>query len=68
MLNIAKERHAVRTAMDLSKLLLMHKQCLSDARQELKNLKRAEGDTSNSSETQDTKNYIWVLSEGITIL
>ena len=31
MLNIAKERHAVRTAMALSKLLLIYKQCLSNA-------------------------------------
>ena len=63
MLNIAKETHAVRIEMDLSKLLLMHKQCLSDACQELKSLKRAKSYTSDSSETQDAKNYIWVLSE-----
>ena len=63
ILNISKERHAVRTEMDLSKRLLMHKQCLSDACQELKTLKRTEGYTSDSSEAQDAKNYIRVLSE-----
>ena len=63
MLNIAKEGHAVRTEMDLSKLLFMHNQCLSDACQELKTLRRTEGYTSDSSETQDAKNYIQVLSE-----
>ena len=36
MLNIAAVRHAVRTEMDLSKLLLMHRKNLSDAWQELK--------------------------------
>ena len=36
MLNIATVRHAVRTEMDLSKLLLMHKKSLSDACQDLK--------------------------------
>ena len=63
MLNIEKEKHAVRTKMDLSKLLLVHKQCLSDACQELKTLKRTEGYNSDSSETQEAKNYIQVLSE-----
>ena len=51
MLNIAKERHAVGTEIDLSKLLLMYKQCLSDACQWLKILKRTEGFLSDSSET-----------------
>jgi hypothetical protein len=36
MLNIAAVRHAIRTEMDLSKLLLMYKKSLSDACQELK--------------------------------
>ena len=63
MLDIAKEGHAVRTEMDLSKLLLMHNQCLSDACQEFKTLKRTEGYTSDSSETQNAKSYIQVLSE-----
>ena len=49
--------------MDLSKLLFMHKQCLSDAHQYLKTLKRTEGYTSDSLETQDAKNYIHVLLE-----
>ena len=43
MLNIAKGRHSVRTEMELSNLLLMHKQCLTDAHQYLKTLKRTEG-------------------------
>ena len=63
MFNIEKEKHAVRKEMDLSKLLLVHKQCLSDACQELKTLKRTECYNSDSSETQDAKNYIKVLSE-----
>ena len=63
MPNISKERHAKRTDTDFSKVLLLHKQCLSDACQELKSLKRTEGYTSDSSKTQDAKNYIWVLSE-----
>ena len=63
MLNIAAVRHAVRTEMDLSKLLLMHKKSLSDACQELKTLQGTEGYTSDSSETKDAKNYICVLSD-----
>jgi hypothetical protein len=63
MLNIATVRHAVRTEMDLSKSLHMHKKSLSDAGQELKTLQRTEGHTSDSSETKDAKNYICVLSD-----
>ena len=63
MLNIEKDKHAVRTEMDLSNLLLMYMQCLSDASQELKTLKRTEGYNSDSSETQEAKNDIRVLSE-----
>ena len=32
MLNIADEKHAMKKEMDLSKLLVMHKQSLHDAR------------------------------------
>ena len=38
MLNIADEKHAMRKEMNLSKLLVMHKQSLHDAHQELKRL------------------------------
>ena len=38
MLNIADEKHAMRKEMDLSKLLVMHKQSLYDAQQELTKL------------------------------
>ena len=63
MLNIAAVRHAVRTEMDLSKLLLMHKKSWSNVYQELKTLQGTEGYTSDSSETKDAKNYICVLSD-----
>ena len=43
MLNIATVRHAVRTEMKLSKLLLMHKKSWSDVYQELKTLQGIEG-------------------------
>ena len=38
VLKMADEKHALRREMDLSKLLLMHKQSLHDAWQELKRL------------------------------
>ena len=63
MLIIATVKHAVRTEMDLSKSLHMHKKSLSDACQELKTLQGTEGYTSDSSETKDAKNYIHVLSD-----
>ena len=40
MLKMADEKHAVRREMDLSKLLLLHKQSLYDAQRELKRLDR----------------------------
>ena len=46
----------------------MHKQSLLYACQELKTLMGTEGYTSDSSEKQDAKIYIQMLSEGITIL
>ena len=42
MLKMADEKHAVRREMDLSKLLLMHKQSLHDAWQELKRLQASQ--------------------------
>ena len=63
MLNIATVRHDVRTEMDLSKLLIMHKKSLSEACQELKTLQGTEGYTADSSETNEEKNYISVLSD-----
>ena len=48
--------------MDLSKLLVMHKQSLHDARQELKKLQALQDYDADSSETQDAKCYVCVLS------
>ena len=62
MLNIADEKHAMRKEMNLSKLLVMHKQSLHDAQQELKGLQASHDYDIDSSETQDTKCYVPVLS------
>ena len=43
MLSIAKETHTVRTGMEFTHVLLMHKQCPSDDCQELKHLEGATG-------------------------
>ena len=48
--------------MDLSKLLSMHKQSSHDARQELKRLQALQDYDTDSSETQDAKCYVHVLS------
>ena len=55
MLNIADEKHAMRKEVDLSKLLVMHKQSLYDARQEVKKLQALQDYDTDSSETQDAK-------------
>ena len=62
MLNITDEKHAMRKEVDLSKLLVMHKQSLHDARQELKKLQALQDYDTDSSETQDAKCYVCVLS------
>ena len=67
MLTIAAVRHAVRTEMDLSKLLLMHKKSLSDAHQELKTLQGTEGYTTDSSEKKDAKIIFACYQIDITI-
>ena len=61
MLNIATVRHAVRTEMDLSKLLCMHKKSLSDACLELKTLQGTEGYTTDAPETKDAKKYLCAI-------
>jgi hypothetical protein len=55
MLKMAHEKHAVRREMDLSKLLLLHKQSLHDAQQELKRLQTSQDYDKDSSETWETK-------------
>ena len=65
MLNIADEKHAMRKEVDLSKLLVMHKQSLHDAWQELKKLQALQDYDTDSSETQDAKCYVCVLSNGL---
>ena len=62
MLKVAHEKHAVRWEMDLSKLLLSHKQSSHDAWQELKGLQTSQDYNTDSSETTDAKCYVHVLS------
>ena len=62
MLNIADEKHAMRKEVNLSKLLVMHMQSLHDAQQELKKLQALKDYDTDSSETQDAKCYVCVLS------
>ena len=62
MLKMADEKHAVRREMDLSKLLLMHKQSLHDAQQELRRLQASQDYDTDSSETREAKCYVCVLS------
>jgi hypothetical protein len=62
MLKMADEKHAVRREMDLSKLLLMHKQSLHNAWQELKRLQASQDYDTDSSETREAKYHACVLS------
>ena len=62
MLKMADEKHAVRREMDLSKLLLMHKQSLHNSWQELKRLQASQDYDTDSSETREAKCYVRVLS------
>ena len=62
MLKMADEKHAVRRETNLSKLLLMYKQSLCDARQELKRLQTSQDYDTDSSETREAKCYVFVLS------
>ena len=62
MLKMADEKHAVRSEMDLSKLLLLHKQSLHDAQQALKRLQTSQDYDTDSSETWGAKFYVCVLS------
>ena len=55
MLKMADEKHAVRKEMDLSKFLLMHKQSLHDAWQELRKLQASHDYDTDSSETREVK-------------
>ena len=62
MLDIADVKHAMRKEMDSSKLLVMHKQSLHDTQQVLKELQALQDYDTDSSETQDAKYYVGVLS------
>ena len=62
MLKMADVKHAVRREMDLSKLLLLHKQSFHDAWQELKRLQTSHDYDTDSSETREAKCYVHVLS------
>ena len=62
MLKMADEKHAMRREMDLSKLLLLHKQSLYDAQRELKRLQASQDYDTDSSETWEAKCYVRVLS------
>ena len=62
MLSIADVKIAVKREINISKLLLMHKHSLHDAQQELKGLQASHDYDIDSSETQDTKCYVCVLS------
>ena len=57
-----KELDLVRKEMQLSKLLVMHQQSLSNAREQLKKLKTMEGYETDSSETREAKLCVRVLS------
>jgi hypothetical protein len=62
MLKMADKKHVVRRVMDLSKLLLMPKQSLQDAQQELKRLQTLQDYDTDSSEKRAAKYYVHVLS------
>ena len=51
------------TEMDLSMVLLMHKQWIHEACQALKTLQWTEGYNADSSETKDAETVICVLTE-----
>ena len=57
-----KELDLVRKEMQLSKLLVMHQQSLSNAREQLKKLKAFEGYDTDSSESREAKLCVRVLS------
>ena len=61
MLDIAKERNAVWTEMDLFNILLMSMKCLSYACQELKTSYGIQECTNDFSATKDSKKFIYVL-------
>ena len=63
IVSMASEKHAIRKEIDLSKLVSMHRQSLSDARQELKALKASQDYDSDSPEVKESKAFEQVLSE-----
>ena len=63
IVNMASEKHAIRKEIDLSKLVSMHGQSLSVARQELKALKASQDNDSDSPELKESKAFEQVLSE-----
>ena len=60
---IASEKHAIRKEIDLSKLVTIDQQSLSDAREELKYLKASQDYDSDSPEVKESKMYEQILSE-----
>ena len=62
MLNINDVKHTMRKKMGVLKLFSMHKLSLYDARQEVKKLQALHDYDTDSSETQDAKCYVHVLS------
>ena len=63
IVSMASEKHAIRKEIDLSKWVSMHRQSLSDARQELKDLKASQDYDSDSPEAKESKAFEQVLSE-----
>ena len=60
---MASAKHAIRKEIDLSKLVSMHQQSLSDAWLELKVLKASQDYDSDSPEVKELKAFEQVLSE-----
>ena len=63
IVTIVSEKHALRKEIDLSKLVTMHQQSLSDARKELKYLKASQDYDSDSPKVKESKMYEQILSE-----
>ena len=57
IVSMVSEKHAIRKEIDLSKLVSMHRQSLSDARQELKGLEASQDYDSDSPEVKESKAF-----------
>ena len=58
IVSMASEKHAIRKEIDLSKLVSMHQQSLSDAWLELKVLKASQAYDSDSPEVKESKRHL----------